>query len=224
MTKNLIATVLILCLMSCADANKKQTVKSGDADTSKKIETSKNSRESTSKAVPVLDSATMMANWQAYMTPGEMHEMLKSWNGNWKQETSTWEYPGAAPQLSKGTSVNEMILGGRYQKSTSTGTMMGKPFQGISTTSYDNAKKSFKMMWIDNVGTGMAIMEGPWDMMSKSMSLAGTMVDPSSSDGREMPIRQVYKVEDDKHHVMQMFMAGEDGKEFMMMEMKLTKM
>lgn len=171
-----------------------------------------------------MDSATMMANWAAYMKPSEMHEMLKSWNGTWKQESTTWEYPGATPQTSKGTMVNEMILGGRYQRSTSSGNMMGMPYQGISTTAYDNAKKTFKMSWIDNVGTGMAILEGPWDVASNSMSLAGTMVDPSSADGKEHPVRELYKIEDDKHHTMQMFMPGTDGKEFMMMEIKFTKM
>ena len=31
---------------------------------------------------PAPDSATMMKNWQAYMTPGDVHKMLAKGNGN----------------------------------------------------------------------------------------------------------------------------------------------
>jgi hypothetical protein len=34
------------------------------------------------------------------------------------------------------------------------------PFEGISTLGYDNAKKTFFSTWIDNMGTGMMVMEG----------------------------------------------------------------
>ncbi len=220
MKKLLLPIICISFLSSCGDdkTEKKTIIVKIDSTVVVKTDANKKTKE------PPMDSARMMANWAAYMKPSEMHEMLKSWNGTWKQESTTWEYPGAAPQTSKGTMVNEMILGGRYQRSTSTGNMMGVPYQGISTTAYDNAKKTFKMSWIDNVETGMAILEGPWDIASNSMSLAGTMVDPSSADGKEHPVRELYKVEDDKHHTMQMFMPGTDGKEFMMMEIKFTKM
>jgi hypothetical protein len=220
MTQNSLFALCVVFLVSCADADKSKTTTVATVDSNTTVD----SKENATMAEPLMDSATMMANWTAYMKPGPMHEMMKSWNGNWAQETTTWDYPGAEPRISKGKCVNEMILGGRYQRSTNTGQMMGMPFQGISTTSYDNGKKTFKSTWIDNVGTGMAVMEGPWDEMSKSMSLAGTMVDPSSADGKEMAIRQLYKVEDEKHHTMQMFMPGTDGKEFMMMEIKFIKM
>ena len=213
-------TSCIFFLMGCGDADKGKKTTAATTDGNKTTEVKNNSK----MPEPKMDSATMMANWEAYRKPGPMHEMMKSWNGNWKQETTTWDYPGAEPRTSKGKCMNEMILGGRYQRSTSTGEMMGMPFQGISMTCFDNDKQTFKTTWIDDVGTGMVVMEGPWDEMSKSMSLAGSMVDPSSADEKEIAVRQLYKVEDEKHHTMQMFVPGKDSKEFMMMEMKFTKM
>src|SRR5574339_354003 len=73
----------------------------------------------------VVDSATMMKKMMEYGTPGPMHQMLASWNGTWTGETTMWDYEGAAPQKSSGTAVNEMILGGKYQKTTHSGNMMG---------------------------------------------------------------------------------------------------
>ena len=76
------------------------------------------------------------------------------YNGEWNEEVTMWMAPGAPPTVSKATAKNEMIMGGRYQLSKSTGTMMGMPFEGMSTVGYDNAKKQFTSTWIDNFGTG----------------------------------------------------------------------
>jgi hypothetical protein len=49
--------------------------------------------------------------------------------------------PDTPSQKNTATCVNKMILGGRYQSSTHTGSFNGMPFEGISTLGYDNAKK-----------------------------------------------------------------------------------
>jgi Protein of unknown function (DUF1579) len=46
-----------------------------------------------------------------------------------------------------------MILGGRYQQSTTKGSFNNMPFEGISLLGYDNAKKVFMNSWVDNMGT-----------------------------------------------------------------------
>ncbi|HYK55267.1 MAG TPA: DUF1579 family protein, partial [Flavisolibacter sp.] len=63
------------------------------------------------------DSATLMKNWETYMTPGEAHKMMASWNGTWTGEVSMWMTPEATPSKSTATAVNKMVLGGRYQQS-----------------------------------------------------------------------------------------------------------
>lgn len=95
-----------------------------------------------------------MKAWQDYMTPGDVHKMMAKYNGEWNEEVTMWMAPGAPPTVSKATAKNEMIMGGRYQLSKSTGNMMGMPFEGMSTVGYDNAKKQFTSTWIDNFGTG----------------------------------------------------------------------
>ena len=63
-------------------------------------------------------SESEMKAWTDYMTPGDMHKMLEKSNGTWNTKVTMWMAPGAEPMMSEGTTINEMIMGGRYQKST----------------------------------------------------------------------------------------------------------
>ncbi len=167
------------------------------------------------------DSATMMKNWQEYMTPGEMHKMMVSWDGTWDAEISSYEKPGAPPQTSTGTTVNKTVLNGMYQESVHTGTMMGMPFEGHGTLAFDNAKKMFVSTWIDNMGSGIMLMEGPWDAASKSITLKGNSYNPAL--GKNCDFRETFKVVDDNTQQMEMFGPGPDGNEMKMMEIKFTR-
>jgi hypothetical protein len=183
------------------------------------------SKESTAKEEPwvPVDSATMMKNMMEYGTPGPMHEMLASWNGTWNGDMTMWEYDGAVPKKSTGTAVNTMIMNGKYQSSKHTGDMMGMPFEGMSITAFDNATREFTSTWIDNWSTGIMTMSGPWDASTKTMTLTGKMPD-INHPGKECSYKQLYKVTDDNTHHMEMY--GPDpktGKEFKMMEMRITR-
>jgi hypothetical protein len=170
-----------------------------------------------------VDSATMMKNMMEYGTPGPMHQMLASWSGTWNGESTMWEYDGATPLKSTGTAVSTMIMEGKYQTSTHSGNMMGMPFEGMSIMGYDNATKQFTSTWVDNWSTGIMTMSGPWDASSKTLSMTGKMPD-INRPGKECAFREVFKVIDDNNQVMEMY--GPDpktGKEFKMMEMKMTR-
>lgn len=149
--------------------------------------------------------------WMAYMTPGEQHNMLAGDNGIWTEEISFYMAPGAAPTTSTAKCVNEMILGGRYQKSTHTGDMMGMPFEGIGITGYDNGRKIWFSTWVDNMGTGIMYSEGTYDVAKKLVELKGTTTDPST--GKAMAFRQTIRQIDKDTQEMEMFTVT-NGKEF----------
>lgn len=176
-----------------------------------------------SSAASMPDSAAMMKNWETYMTPGPIHAMIASWDGTWLGESSMFEGPDKPRVNYTITTVNKMIMGGRYQEAINTGEMMGMPFEGRSLTAYDNHKKVFKTTWIDNFGTGIMVLEGPWDEATKSMTLTGTMIDPGMGDGLETPMREVFKIVDADHQEMQMFANYPGMGEVMMMEIKWTR-
>jgi uncharacterized membrane protein len=57
--------------------------------------------------------------------------------GDWDAVVKTWMGPGE-PEASRGYSANKMILGGRYLLQEYEGGAMGKPFQCMGITGYDN--------------------------------------------------------------------------------------
>ncbi|MEO6613732.1 MAG: DUF1579 domain-containing protein [Chitinophagaceae bacterium] len=211
-----------ITLMICAAAflvaacnNAKKT------DESKTESSSSDTAAKTADNTPMPDSATMMKNWQANMTPGEMHAMLAKSTGTWTADITMWQAPGAPASKSTGTAVNKMLFGGRYQESTNTSTMMGMPFEGRSVTGYDNAKQVFVSNWVDNMGTGMMNMEGPWDPGTKTINFKGRMIDPMTM--KECDYRETFQIVDDDNQVMQMFGPGPDGKEFKTMEINFKR-
>ena len=161
-----------------------------------------------------------MKAWQEYMQPGEVHKMIAHSDGEWNNDITMWMDSTQPPTKTTAVSKNEMIMGGRYQLSKTTGTMMGMPFEGLSLLGYDNKKKIFTSTWIDNFGTGTLTSEGAWDEQAKTINLKGKSIDPMS--GKEIMIRQVIKFIDNDTQQFEMF-DDRLGKEVKSMEIKLTR-
>lgn len=174
----------------------------------------------TSNTYAQQDSAAMMKAWMDYMTPGPVHQKMAIGDGEWTADMTMWEKPDAPPTKTTGGCVNKMILGGRYCESRYTANMMGMPFEGIGTLAYDNQRKVFIDTWIDNMGTGITIMEGTWDDATHSLELKGKVVDPMS--GKDCWLRQVTTWKDKDHQVMEMYRT-QNGKEVKEMEIALTR-
>lgn len=167
------------------------------------------------------DSATQMKNWMDYMTPGKEHAMMAKWDGTWSGNVQLWMAPGTEAMVSTGTTTNTMVLGGRYQESVTVGSAMGQPLEGRSTLAYDKVKKMFISTWIDNMGSGMMISMGKWNDVTKSITFTGRMVDPAMA--KEVPFREVLKIIDDDHQVMEMYVLDAKGKEFKTMQIDYTR-
>jgi hypothetical protein len=172
--------------------------------------------------VPAQDQNTTAQQqaWTEYMTPGEGHNILADHAGEWKTITTFWMNPAAPPQKYEGNAKNEMIMGGRYLKSYFSGDMMGMPFEGMSLEGYDNAKKEYTSVWVDNFGTGTSISTGKYNEETKSITYTGTVYDPIS--GKDVMIKEIIKTIDKDHHLMEMYSIV-DGKEVKTMEVAFER-
>ena len=162
-----------------------------------------------------------MKVWMDYMTPGEVHQSMAKMAGDWKTDNKMWMMPGADPVVNVGAAKIEMLLGGRYMKTTHTGDFMGMPFEGFSLEAYDKAINEFSSIWVDNFGTGMMMMKGKFDPTTKTINYKGTMVDPMQK--KELTVREVFTFMDDNKFTMEMYNQGPDGKEFKSMESVFTR-
>lgn len=161
--------------------------------------------------------AEMMAKWQEYATPGENHKALDQLVGNWDYTVKFWETPESEPSESTGTSEIEWILGGRYIQQTTKGMAMGQEFEGLGLMGYDNAKKEYVSVWIDNMGTGLMTGTGTYNAETKTFEDKGTFSCPVE-DEKDKPYRTVTTINSPDQFTFEMYAPGQDGKEARMME------
>jgi hypothetical protein len=163
-----------------------------------------------------IDQEEMMKKWQAFMTPGDEHALLKEREGTWNMTVKMWMDPSAPPTVSEGTSVLKMIMGGRYLVDHTKSTFDGMPFEGMSVVGYDNMKKKFVSNWIDNMGTGIMSGQGTYDKSTKTLNYE--MMGPDVMSGKYEKMRSVEKLLSKDEWVAEMFRVLPDGKEIKSME------
>jgi Protein of unknown function (DUF1579) len=203
--------ILALCFVSCKKEVKTDTEEVKVTDTIKTKDT---------VAEPPLDSAAQMKAWTEYATPGTAHKMMADETGTWNCDMTFWTEPNGKPEKATSTANIKMILGGRYQETNYSGTMMGQSFQGKSTLAYNNASKEYTTTFIDNMGTGMLVAVGKFDDKTKSMELKGDMINPVN--GKKTPYREIYTIVDATTRKMEMFDV-KNGEEFKSMEIIMKK-
>jgi len=209
---------ITLLLQACNNETKNETATdSSNVNTS----TASSDMKTEEKWVP-MDTSKFGAAMQEYGTVGEPQKLLAKANGNWNAQVIFWMTANGKGDTSMSTLTNRMIMGDRYQVTNFKGVMMGYPFEGTSTTGFDNAKKMYTSSWIDNMSTGIMYMEGPYDAATKTITFTGEGVSPV--DGRTCNVKQVYRFVDDNTHVMEMY--GPDpltGVPFKNMLMTMTR-
>jgi hypothetical protein len=167
------------------------------------------------------DKEAMMKVWKEVATPGDHHALLAKLVGSWETTTKAWMEPGAPPEITKGNATFSMVFGGRFLQQEATGEMMGQPFTGMGLTGYDNFKKEYTMMWIDDSGTAMYTAEGTADATGKTITFKGTSDDPMTGK-KNQPVKYVSRIIDDNTQLFEIY-GYQDGKEMKMMEMTYTR-
>ena len=162
----------------------------------------------------------MMAKWQAYASPNDHHKYLEPLVGTWSHVVRWWMKPGTEPEVSKGTSEANWMMGGRFVQHIARGMSMGQPFEGMGFTGFDNRKRKYQTIWMDTMGTGMMIGEGTYDPNQKTLTDQGHFTDAVMG---QRAYRGVITFIDDNHHSYEMYSLDKTGKEFRMMEIVYTR-
>jgi len=174
------------------------------------------------------DQAEMMKQMMEMGKLNENHKLLADSAGTWSYIVKFWPAPGAPVQESKGTATRKMIMNGRYLVGDYTGVMpMAGPdgkmkpttFKGMGLEAYDNVKKKFVATWMDNMGTGIMMIEGTYDDATKTLTSTG---EEEMMPGVKTPIREVIKYTDKNHMALEWF-ETQGGQEFKAMEINYTR-
>jgi hypothetical protein len=132
----------------------------------------------------------------------ENHKVLASTAGTFTYVVKMWMDPKGNPSESTGTAIRKAIMDGRYVTGDHSGSfkmpgadgkMKDMNFKGISLDGYDNAKQKFVSTWIDNMGTGIMMLDGAYDAATKTFTYTG---DYEAMPGMKSKVREVIKITD----------------------------
>ncbi|MFN0277565.1 MAG: DUF1579 domain-containing protein [Pyrinomonadaceae bacterium] len=90
------------------------------------------------------------------------HSQLAELVGEWKGTTKTWFEPDKLADESPTTGTIKLVLGDRFLLHEYSGTMSGKPLEGIALYGFDLATNKFQMAWANSfhMSTGIMFSEG----------------------------------------------------------------
>lgn len=156
-----------------------------------------------------------------YMTPGEWHKWMARTTGTWTGDVNTYAAEDAQAMTTTASSNFRMLYNGLYQVNEFKGTMNGQPYEGQSILAYDNAKKQFVNIILDNSGSGVGYYTGTIDPTTKVLTLKGNRYDPVTM--KDVPVRQEIRFLNDDTQTITFYGPGATGKEYKTMDIKLTR-
>lgn len=168
------------------------------------------------------EMAEKMKKMEALTAPGDAHKVLEPLAGKWTYTLKFWMSPDAPAEESTGTSQDDLIYGGRFLMQVVKGTMMGKPFEGLGFTGYDNIKKEYVSIWLDGMATGIMTSSGQYDAATKTLTETGANSCPLTGE-KDRKGRNVSTLVDNDHKTYTAYAMGPDGKENMMLEIFYTR-
>jgi hypothetical protein len=175
------------------------------------------------KAEPPKMTPEQQAMMEAYAkagAPGAQHAQLAKGAGDYDITVTSWEGPGAAPVVEKGTATRTMMLDGRVMAEEVHSSMYGQPFTGHGMQGYDNVSGKAWSTWNDSMSTGLMVSQGDCDA-NGACTFTGSWNDPVTKKMTTAHMSTHWT--SPTVEVFEMHGPGPDGKEFKMMEITYTK-
>ncbi len=165
-----------------------------------------------------------MAAMMAIGSPNKNHQLLEKFAGEWTYTLRYWMGTGTEPQNMSGTSSNTLIFDGRYLEQTVTGDAVeGHPaFEGRGFTGYNNLRKEYESVWLDNMSTTLMSGSGLYNAETKTLNEKGEF-SCSMTQETHRSYRAAWQIQDEDHHTYKSYMRDSEGKEYLAMEIKYTR-
>jgi hypothetical protein len=151
--------------------------------------------------------------------PDAHHKLLEPLVGKWNTQSKQW-LGDPKPETSTGHAEIKSILGGRFVEEHYDGVIFGKPYQSQGVMGFDTRTKKFVSSWIDTWGTWITVEQGDADATGKVLTL--TAQDYDAATGKTRPVKFIYTIDSNDHHVMRVYETIE-GKETLTREVEYKK-
>lgn len=144
---------------------------------------------------------------RAATTPGEHHEALERFIGEWDVELEL-VLPGAPARHAAGRATYEWLLPGRWIAQTMTDDLFGDDNQSFAIMGYDNFAKSYIIAGASSFDTAFNVARGPVvDPDGQVIVTYGTL-DEYLTGELHKPYKIVTRIIDRDHHVVETWDLG----------------
>ena len=151
------------------------------------------------------EQEAMMKKYMEMAAPGKAHKAMEQFVGRWETTVRAWmRGPGSPPSESKGTTEVKSIFDGRFVVEELSGQFMEMPFKGFGITGYDNFRKQYIGVWLDNMGTAMLTMQGHLDKSGKVLTMHGLMDEPMTGE-RNKKVKYVTRIVSKDKRVFELY-------------------
>lgn len=158
-------------------------------------------------AQPEMDPQAILNMMKEQAAPAAQHKILEMLAGNFDAEMSFLMAPDAEPDVSKGSTKNSLVLGGRFLLMDFKGNinMMGEQMDltGLGMMGFDKAKNNYVMTWADTLSTSLIIQTGAPGSDEKRIETSGMV---ASVMGDAMA-KHVYIIESKDKHTLEFWQA-----------------
>lgn len=160
--------------------------------------------------------------WAALNQPGNQHDLLNSFVGDWDVDVVSWRDPKSNPERSKGRSSSTWILGYRYVREKFVSLEKGPRYEGLGFLGYDAGAKMFTTIWMDSLNTSIATAQGVLDPTTATFELRGEIYDPLL--GRTKETRTFIRLLSKDSYEVSMIDRSAGGTEFKSLEMTYRRL
>lgn len=149
--------------------------------------------------------------------PGPAHEILKQFEGSWKQYVSA--NMGTGPSTGTGALTNRMILGGRFLQMDGAATVGGMTITSMSILGYDNRIGKYTLYSIDEFGTYAITARGAYDSTTRILTFLGV----EEEGGMKMEFKITIAIVNKDTYTFRLDFTMPDGKDMTAVEIKCTR-
>ncbi|MCB2211304.1 DUF1579 domain-containing protein [bacterium] len=129
------------------------------------------------------EDMAMMQNYMEMMSPGEHHQRLDYFIGDWDVTARMFMGgPGTEAADYPGSATFEWVLGGRFIQETVDGEFMGNPYHSIGFIGYDNFRMQYTSSSLSNTSTAIGNMAGVFDEKNNAYIFFGPMDEPMTGE------------------------------------------
>ena len=140
-------------------------------------------------------------------TPGEHHEALARFLGDWEVELKL-VMPGVPEQSWPATAKYEWLIEDRWMSQRIVGTLMDAPYESFSILGFDNYAKNHVVATVSSSDTSMIVARGlVTDPTGKTNATYGTL-DEYTTNELNKPFKAVTRVVSENEHVLEIWDLG----------------